>query len=58
MKVDVKPGARGQFDVLVDGVLVASKHGTGALARLIGQGGFPDEQLTVEAVDRQLGEAD
>lgn len=58
MKVDIKPGARGQFDVLVGGALVASKHATGDMARLIGQGGFPDEQLTVEAVSRQLGEAD
>lgn len=58
MKVAIKPGGRGQFDVLVDGVLVASKHATGDMARLIGQGGFPDEQMTVEAVNRQLGEAD
>lgn len=58
MKVAIKPGGRGQFDVLVDGVLVASKHATGDMARLIGQGGFPDEELTVDAVSRQLGEAD
>ena len=58
MKVAIKPGGRGQFDVLVDGVLVASKHATGDMARLIGRSGFPDEDLTVDVIKHQLGAAD
>ena len=47
-------GARGQFDVLVDDVLVASRA-TGFMARLLG-GGWPDENEVVEAVrSRQRG---
>lgn len=41
-------GARGQFDVLVDGVVIASRH-KGLLTRILG-GGWPDVGDVVEKV--------
>jgi len=52
--VTIKPGARGQFDVLLDGELIASKTQAGIFARLIGRTGFPDETLTVDAIKQKL----
>jgi hypothetical protein len=47
-------GGKGQFDVLVDGEVVASKHGVGAIAKLLGAKGFPTEDEVLDAVRRKL----
>lgn len=52
--VELEVGARGQFDVVVDGEVVASKQQVGLFARLLGADGFPDEQATVDAVEKKL----
>lgn len=44
-------GARGQFDVVVDGETIASRE-KGFLTRLIG-GGWPDEDLVVAELERR-----
>ena len=54
MKVDLEVGARGQFDVVVDGEVVASKTQVGIFARLLGEDGFPDIEATVSAVEAKL----
>jgi len=46
----IEVGASGQFDVFVDGEVVATKHAVGLLARLRGNKGFPDDDEAVEAV--------
>lgn len=50
----IAPGNKGQFDVIVDGDVVASKHGVGVVGRLKGDKGFPDDDEAVEAVRRKL----
>lgn len=50
---DLEVGGSGQFDVLVDGALVASKE-RGLLSRLLGRGDFPDEAATVRAIRSKL----
>ena len=57
MKVDLEVGARGQFDVVVDGEVVASKQQVGLFARLLGDDGFPDIEATVNAVEAKLAKA-
>lgn len=52
--MEIVAGARGQFDVLVDGVVVASKRKVGLLSKLFGSGGFPDEAAAVAAVRERL----
>ena len=54
MKVRIEPGHKGQYDVIVDGDVVATKHPVGAIARLKGDKGFPDDDEAVEAVRRKL----
>ena len=44
MKVELEVGARGQFDVLVYGEVVAAKK----------NGQFPDPDATVDAVEKRL----
>jgi hypothetical protein len=53
--VHIAPGNKGQFDVIVDGDIVASKHGVGVVGRLKGDKGFPDDDESVEAVRDRLG---
>jgi hypothetical protein len=50
--VTVTPGGRGQFDVIVDGDVVAMKHGTGMRHD---KKGFPDDDDAVAAVRTKLG---
>jgi hypothetical protein len=52
--VELEVGARGQFDVLVDGEVVASKGKVGLFARLLGEDGFPETEATVSAVEAKL----
>jgi len=52
--VTVSPGSFGQFDVVVDVAVVASKTGPGLLDRLRGKGEFPDEDEVVAAVSKRL----
>lgn len=52
MKPTLREGARGQFDVVVDGETVASRE-RGLLTRLMG-GGWPDPEDVVAAVERRL----
>jgi hypothetical protein len=47
-------GGRGQFDVLVDGEVVASKQQPSLFARLLGADGFPEVESTVNAVEAKL----
>ncbi len=54
VKVDLEVGARGQFDVVVDGEVVASKQQVGIFARLLGGDGFPEIEVTVSAVEAKL----
>ena len=51
----IAPGAKGQFDVFVDGDVVATKHTVSALARVRGDKGFPDDDDAVAAVRAKLG---
>ena len=46
------PGSLGQFDVVVDGQVVASKTG-GFLVKLLG-GGWPDPDAVVAAIRARL----
>jgi hypothetical protein len=55
--VDLEVGARGQFDVVVDGDVVASKQKPSMFARLLGADGFPDVEATVNAVEARLSVA-
>ncbi len=55
--VEVSPGSFGQFDVLVESTVVASKTGGGLLSRLLGRGDFPDEDETVAAVKARLSQS-
>jgi len=48
-------GARGQFDVVLDGETIASRQ-KGLLIRLIG-GGWPDEDQVVNEVERRRSKA-
>ncbi len=52
--MELEVGARGQFDVMVDGNVVASKQQVGLFARLLGTDGFPEEDATVDAVEARL----
>lgn len=52
MKVSRRPGKLGQFDVLVDGEVVASRGG-GMLKRVLG-GGWPDPEQVVAAIEARL----
>lgn len=47
------PGKSGQFDVLLDGTLIA-KRGGGFLTRLLG-GGWPDEAEVVAKIQSSQG---
>lgn len=47
-------GSLGQFDVILDGELVASKSKPGLFARLLGEKGFPEESAVVAAVRAKL----
>jgi hypothetical protein len=53
--VTIEPGNRGQFDVFVDGDVVATKHAVSALAKLRGDKGFPEDADAVAAVRTKLG---
>lgn len=53
--MDLQVGGRGQFDVLVDGEIVASKQSVGLFQRLLGADGFPETEATVTAVEAKLG---
>ncbi|MGZ3448488.1 MAG: hypothetical protein ACXWUG_14745 [Polyangiales bacterium] len=53
--VDLQVGGRGQFDVLVDDEVVASKLSVGLFQRLLGADGFPEIEATVNAVEKKLG---
>jgi predicted Rdx family selenoprotein len=57
VQVALEVGARGQFDVMVDDEVVASKQRIGVFARLLGADGFPDVEATVDAVSARLSEA-
>ncbi len=57
MRVDLQVGARGQFDVMVDGEVVASKQHASLFARLLGGDGFPEEEATISAVEAKLGQS-
>ena len=50
----IAPGGRGQFDVIVDGAVVATKHPVSAIAKLRGDKGFPDDDEAVAAVRTHL----
>lgn len=52
MEVTLREGALGQYDVEVDGELVASRS-SNLLLRLVG-GGWPDERDVIEAVRARL----
>jgi hypothetical protein len=52
--VTISPGGRGQFDVMVDGEVVSTKHPVSAIARLRGDKGFPDDDEAVAAVRNKL----
>ena len=54
IKVDLEVGARGQFDVVVDGEVVASKQQVSLFAKLLGADGFPEEQACVSAVEARM----
>lgn len=49
----MKPGSAGQFDVVADGEVIASKKG-GLLAGLFG-GGWPDPDAVIAALRPRLG---
>jgi hypothetical protein len=53
--VTITPGGKGQFDVLVDGEVVATKHQVSAIGRLRGDKGFPDDDEALAAVRTHLG---
>jgi hypothetical protein len=53
--VTIEPGAKGQFDVIVDGDVVATKHAVGAMGKLRGDKGFPDDADAVATVRSKLG---
>lgn len=53
--VTITPGGRGQFDVVVDGEVVATKHPVSAVAKLRGAKGFPDDDEAIAAVRTKLG---
>lgn len=48
--MEIEVGATGQFDVVADGEVVASKRASGLLARLLGASGFPEEEAVVAAL--------
>lgn len=50
-------GKPGQFEVVVDGEVVAAKAQPGILKTLLGASGFPDEAETVAAVRARLAGA-
>lgn len=52
MKVRTQAGGLGQFDVVVDGEVVASRGG-GVFQRLFG-GGWPDPEAVVRAIEERL----
>lgn len=57
MKTQV--GSLGQFDVVVDGQVIASRGGTSLLKRLLG-GGFPDAEdvlAKIEALQKAKAQA-
>lgn len=51
LEVEIEKGSSGQFDVLADGELVASRDG-GFIAKLLG-GGWPDPHEVVNALHRR-----
>jgi hypothetical protein len=53
LKVETMVGGSGQFDVLVNGELVASKQKSGLMAKLFGGGGWPDEGTVVEEIRKR-----
>ena len=52
MKVRLQPGKLGQFDVVVDGEVIASRGG-GVLQRVLG-GGWPDPQDVIARIETIL----
>ena len=54
MPVTRERGAAGQFDVLVDSDVVATKRPVGVLRRLLGDKGFPSDASAVAAVRAKL----
>jgi hypothetical protein len=48
-------GSAGQFDVLYDGQVVASKEKVSLFAKLLGNKGFPDEAKVIEALRARIG---
>ena len=57
LKATPRVGKSGQFDVLVNGEVVASKEKVGLLRKLFGDKGFPDEAAAVAAVRAKAGAA-
>jgi len=50
--VTIEVGARGQFDVVVDGTRIISRE-KGLLRRLLRRGGWPDEDEVVAEIRRR-----
>ncbi len=50
MKVSRQPGKLGQFDVVVDGEVIARRGGGGLLNRLFG-GGWPDPDDVIAKIE-------
>ncbi len=51
MQASLEGGKPGQFDVVLDGAVIASRSG-GLLTRLVG-GGWPDESAVIDAIARR-----
>ncbi len=52
--VEMQVGDSGQFDVLIDNDVVASKPQPGFLEWIFGDTGFPEEQAAIAAVKAKL----
>jgi hypothetical protein len=50
-------GSAGQFDVLYDGQVVASKEKVSILRKFFGNKGFPDEAKVIEALRAKISAA-
>jgi len=58
LKVEIEPGARGQFDVFHEGEVIASKDKVGVIAKLFGGGsGFPEEDAVIETLAKRLAKS-
>ena len=50
MKVRRQPGKLGQFDVVVDGNVIASRGGN-VLTKMLGGGGWPDPEQVIAKIE-------